>query len=342
VELCWLPRRHKDQQHLLSHIVGECNRRHTMLRQAALLAMTAVLCITYTLRIETSAGGLGSPSSPPPSPLAISAPDALPLPMPSPLPTPSPTPRRVYPPEIEVALQYIAEREGLPLAELDSLYQEIVTFQLQDRSYYHVIVTHNVPPDPKSYDIMVDLEFMTIAPDYMTLRAAEDAAYAAKYGKLNPSLYDKLKTAGDDFVLEVAIWVAASPPPGETFEDQVIARYPEARQPLEEKGVLWAVDDPQLASKIQGLYEELVTAEITQRVQPLKQWLEAQGYTTQFIPGTPVLFTKLPKPIIIAVSERPDVSEVYDVSEEAQPAAVLSPLDRASYDWGIDLRQLIW
>jgi endonuclease V-like protein UPF0215 family len=60
------------------------------------------------------------------------------------------------------------------------------------------------------------------------------------------------------------------------------------------------------------------------------------------VPGTPVLYTKLPKPVIIVISERPDVSEVYDASEVAQPAAELAPLERASHNWGVDLRRLLW
>jgi hypothetical protein len=43
----------------------------------------------------------------------------------------------------------------------------------------------------------------------------------------------------------------------------------------------------------------------------------------------PLLYTALPKPVTIAVSQRPDVPQVYDISKQAKPAVELSPMDRA-------------
>jgi len=104
------------------------------------------------------------------------------LPFDSPLPTP-------IPPEAEMALHFVAAQHGIPQDRLAFGSQETLTFPLLGRSYTYVTVHYDAPDGFQLFAVLVDPAAKTVEPDFNAVRAAEEAAYRARYGKLNASNY---------------------------------------------------------------------------------------------------------------------------------------------------------
>ncbi len=255
----------------------------------------------------------------------------------SPLPQPpAPVEQAPLTPEIELALQYVAAQQDIARERLVSLYQETVNFPLLGRSYLYITVYSDVSDGSRLFAVLVDPKTLTVEPDYNAVRAAEDAAYNAKYGRLNPVLYERLQKTSDEEILPVAVWVAYTETARSQsdIEAEIIDRYPAAKEALAQRGVLWAVADPVLAVKIQVEYEKLVAAAVAIRVQPVATWLEEQGFAVEESAGVPTIAAGLPKRIILALSKRSDVAEVFLIEEQAIPAVQSAlPSDRVPQVW---------
>ncbi|BAM01518.1 putative protease [Caldilinea aerophila DSM 14535 = NBRC 104270] len=244
-----------------------------------------------------------------------------------------PTP---IPPEAEMALHFVAAQHRIPQDQLAFGSQETLTFPLLGRSYTYVTVHYDAPDGFQLFAVLVDPAAKTVEPDFNAVRAAEEAAYRARYGKLDPALYERLQQVADEATLPVAVWAAhteAARSQAE-IEAEIVARYPAAGEALAQKGVLWAVADPELALEIQRSYEQLLTETTAARVRPIRTWLEEQGFTAEEFPGMPVLVAHLPKHTIAALSERQDVAQMMLIEAEETPASdVAIPTDRAPQVW---------
>ena len=106
------------------------------------------------------------------------------LPFDSPLPTP-------IPPEAEMALHFVAAQHGIPQDQLAFGSQETLTFPLLGRSYTYVTVHYDAPDGFQLFAVLVDPAAKTVEPDFNAVRAAEEAAYRARYGKLDASNYGR-------------------------------------------------------------------------------------------------------------------------------------------------------
>ncbi|HMN30963.1 MAG TPA: S8 family serine peptidase, partial [Caldilineaceae bacterium] len=294
------------------------------------------LCIGYAylrgteVRAQTETAPPLDQSLPTPTPLpadAVSAP-----PFDSPLPTPTP----VLSPEAEVALQSVAEQAGIPRDQLTFGSEEQVTFPLLGRSYIYVTVHYDSIDGFKLFSVLVDPATRAVEPDYNAVRAAEEAAYRAKYGKLDPALYDRLQQVDDEALLPVVVWVAhtSEERSQEAIVAEVVARYPAAGEALAQKGVLWAVDDPKMAVEIQEAYEQLLFENVAVCVQPVEGWLKGQGFAVEDLAGMPALAATLPKSIIVALSQRGDVGQLILTEAEVTPASNIAiPTDRTPIVW---------
>ncbi len=120
----------------------------------------------------------------------------------SPLSTPSPWPLKA-----QQALQYVSEREGISEG-LQIVNVAESTFPLTERVFLIVLIMDFRTPDGLEYVAFVDLADGHIKDDLEAVELAEDMAYQAKYGKLHPSLYERLQEVDDDYLLPVAIWLA--------------------------------------------------------------------------------------------------------------------------------------
>jgi hypothetical protein len=253
------------------------------------------------------------------------------LPFDSPLPTPTP-----ISPEAEMALRYVAAQHGIPQDQLAFGSQESLTFPLLGRTYTYVTVHYDAPDGFKLFAVLVDPATKTLEPDFNAVRTAEEAAYRAKYGKLDPTLYARLPQVAGEATLPVAVWAAHTEAARSQadIEAEIIARYPGAEESLAQNGVLWAVADPELALEIQRSYEQLLVETAAARVQPIMAWLKEQGFTAEEFPGMPALTARLPRHTIIALSERHDVAQIMLIeAEETSASDVAIPTDRAPQVW---------
>lgn len=257
-----------------------------------------------------------------PSAPAVNAVD-FPSPVSSPLePLPliaSPTP---ISPEAEIALRYIAEREGIDPDQLYVAGEESITFEFLGKSYIYVVLFHTLPETTQVFSLLIDPITKAIEPDFNAIQASDRAAQSAHYGKLEPALYDRLQKIGDDEEILVAIWLAHSTAERSMDEiiAEVIARYPEAGKALAEGNVMWAVDDPKLSVEIQVEYERLIAENTTARGEALVAWLQTEGFSPKTIEGMPVVFVKLPKQTILALEKRADISGIEAADGEVTPA----------------------
>lgn len=255
----------------------------------------------------------------------------------SPLPVPAtPTPVAVLPPEVDLAVEYISAQQGIERSRFTPPYTETVTFPTLGRSYTYVAVNSDAADNLRIYSVLVDPTTKAIEPDYNAVRAAEDAAYSAKYGKLEPSLYERLQGISDNDVLPVAIWMA-NPDAQRThsaIEAEVISRYPEAAKALAERGVLWDVADPALSVEIETKYMQLVEKATATRAEPVLSLLKARRIELQVIAGMPVVTAKLPKRIISELAKHASVAQIMLMETNSSPAMnSTGPTDRAPQVW---------
>lgn len=107
----------------------------------------------------------------------------------------------------DLALQMVAEREGVPAQHLQLanaatpefrlLGKSVFAFKFLDRRTGHI---HGVTLDRNGQ--VVDIEKM---------QAEERAAHAARYGRLDPALAERLAKAPADEPIEVFIWLKEPP-----------------------------------------------------------------------------------------------------------------------------------
>lgn len=146
-------------------------------KHAFLLIIVAVLCSGYALAYKA---------------IVYAQTDVAPFD--SPLPTPSLAPPATpLSQEAELALQFVAAQHGIPQDRLAFGSQETLTFPLLGRSYTYVTVHDDAPDGFKLFAVLVDPATKTVEPDFNTVRDAEEAAYCARYGKLDPTLYERLQ-----------------------------------------------------------------------------------------------------------------------------------------------------
>ena len=254
-----------------------------------------------------------------------------PLPQPDIVPTPTP-----LSPAAVAAVQYLAAREQIPAEELLVVSQETLHFPTIDRTYEYVFTVHPQRGGSQEFPLLVDPETGAIEPDIEAIRQTERAAYAAKYGKLHPDLYERLAKAADDEQLPVTIWVAYTEygRQPEELVAEVVQRYPEAAAALREYGVPWVVDDSDLANVIHSAYDERLRTSITQRVEPLAVWLEQQGLSAARDPIVPNLTVKLTKAEVQRVAAHELVEQMYLAETESSPASnIATATSRIPFVW---------
>ena len=238
---------------------------------------------------------------------------------PAPTPTPLPSPSQAA----QVALAYIAKREGIPADLLSIVADHPTEYPNLDRQF-QVVTVLDTRPQGQIYKLLVDLRSGRIEEDISALLAAEARAHEARYGKLQPALHERLQELNDDETLPVAIWVVAGP--GQSLAEQqtaafatLAARYPEARAALERFGKPMDVSDPALRQRIEAEYIELLNAQAEARSRSLLTELTHRGFTITTYPGMPSFTAILPKRVILELSQRSDVSAIYLVEAEAKP-----------------------
>ena len=266
--------------------------------QAEARQRTAV-SLSYPLLQATQA----PPTGYPPPEVTTIPPTLPPPPLASPTPPPTPTPSEW----VQIALNYVSERYSIPIENLLVVNEHTRRYPLSGRTFQAVTLLDTRNPDKFGYkfeySLLIDLSTRSIEEDLAAIQAAEDAAYLAKYGKLQPALYERLQPVSDDTVLPVAIWIANQ---GQERTDaeiyaELAAQFPAAAEALARGTKPFDVADPDLSEQIQAAYRQLHAQDITVRNIPLLDWLEKQGMSVEQQVGMPALTARLPKRIIMSL-----------------------------------------
>ncbi len=288
----------------------------------ALWITSIVLLVALSINSIAAQNASSSASSSAYPPPATSTPPAYPPPSVSPTPITLPPPKSSQ--AAQKALDYIVKRDGIPVEALTILDDRLIEYPSLRRKL-QVVTLLDTRPEGQVYKLLVDLASGRIDDDRSTSLDAEEAqAYQAKYGKLQPALYERLRMLTDKDALPVAIWIAS--PPGKTLADlqeaalaAVATKYPAAQAAMARSGKPMDVDDPELARRIEAEYIALLKSEIKALVQPLVTDLRRRNFAVAVHEGLPSLTAILPKSIILEMGKRADVSAIYLIEETPQP-----------------------
>ncbi|HXG64901.1 MAG TPA: S8 family serine peptidase [Blastocatellia bacterium] len=138
-----------------------------------------------------------------PTPVPTPTPTPLPTPLPNPNPIPNGAPLDIDKDQERRILELIARNRVLPIEILEVLTGSIAMLPLIKRK---VIVAKVRRTDiDEIIDIAMDFEGQEV--DFPALRKAEQQAYDAKYGKLDPYLFDVVQALRGVDKVKVAFWL---------------------------------------------------------------------------------------------------------------------------------------
>lgn len=217
----------------------------------------------------------------------------------SPLPTPTPLVSEYG----RQALTYVAEKHDIPIEHLLVERDLETEYPLSGHAYRHILIAHTKDPNWSTYSVSVEMTTGLIEEDMRTIERAEEAAYLATYGRLSPSLYERLQQIADDTVLPVAIWAGGQPI---RTEEEILAilvgEFSEAAEAVARGEKPIDVKNPETAQNIQVRYEELLGENVAARLRPFQEWQQQKGYTLTPVEGMPSLVATLPKSAILELA----------------------------------------
>lgn len=271
------------------------------MKRNAVLGVVIVVCfLAITLLSRPLSQAQSESETPPPSSDLTATARA---------PAPSPTPSA----EVQKAVSYIAEREGIPVEALLVVNVYEAEYPMLGRRFQFVSVMDTSRVEQNIYDVLVDLDTGAIEDDPEVVEAAEESASVEKYGKLHPLLYERLQEVDDQTLLRVTFWVAADPD-GRTREEIfaiLAAKFPEVDEAMSRWGRPWAVDDYKLRDQIRAEYWRLKSEDIAARILPLVTELRGRGVDVHTYDNLPSVSATLSKADIELLAQREDVSAIY-------------------------------
>ncbi len=248
------------------------------------------------------------------------------------LPTPAPTsPSEEWSHKL---LEHIAAREGIPIEHLVVAGQARPQYKELGREFWAITVLDTVGDG--WYYAMLDLaDGTTIVDDIKAMDNAEGEARQAKYGVLQPALFERLQTLRPEDQVPVVIWVAGKP---KRNEKEIIAllaaRHPEVRAALEKSGNYLDVGDLELGMQLRREYVQELEADTKELTQPLVRYLEEKGHAVQDFGAMSAISATLPKAVILEVASRSDVGAIDLAGEKERPARdSAAPSDRVPSVW---------
>ncbi|HEY4690270.1 MAG TPA: hypothetical protein VIK33_13225 [Anaerolineae bacterium] len=293
-------------------------------RLATTVPVTFLILIFATAVTRAASNTQPFSSSPLPTPTLIYSP--LPTPdvsllTPTVLLPPTPTPSA----ESQIALNYIGEKYGIPVAQLIIVNEHRREYAELGRSFRAFSLVDS--KGEHFFELMVDLKDHSVVEDVAAIEQLEADAARRKYGKLEPVLYERLQAMQDSDVVSVTITVARPSGPGLPEFEQVaaatlVAKYPEARAAVERGTKPMDVEDPVVAQQIETERSHIMSTLIAQREAPLveaarvlAETLNAQGIPVQANQGASVSGL-LSKKDILLIEQRDDVGLIYLVQQE--------------------------
>ncbi len=251
------------------------------------------------------------------------------------MPTPTsgaPTPEPV-PPLTERALAYLVEKYSLSKEQIIVASQYQQDYFYLEKSYWIVDVL-DLKSDA-SYQVLVDLSDESVSEDILIIERAEQEAKRARFGKLEPDLFERLESMKEDEEVQVVIWVAGELERSEQDRYSALATmYPEAQEALERSGNPFDVGDYDLSMEISREHLRMIAEDTKKLLAPAVERLNALGYEATTAEGMPYVFATLSKAAILGIEPETWVGSIYlaDQSEEPEIDTAV-PSDHVSLVW---------
>ena len=227
------------------------------------------------------------------------------------------------PAEEQIALDYVSKKYDIPVDQLMILNEIQLEYAELGRSFIAFAVYDQ--KSQQTFKLAVDRKDGSVVDDISSLQKAVDEANQAKYGKLEPALYERLglgtdHEVADDEQIEVAIWIVYGPVRDDLELYAVLAdQFPEAKAAMEKWGRPFDVDDPEVEAKIEQAYFAMKLADVQAYVQPVVDSLRQQGYQLKTYPGMPSVTGELTKREILDIAKRPDIGKIFLIEYKLQP-----------------------
>ena len=198
--------------------------------------------------------------------------------------------------EEQKLLEVTARREGLDASRLQVLKSTTVELPLTGREVQVAKVLN--PDNGKAFSVSIDEQGQEV--EFSNLKAEEQRAYRARYGKLDPKLHKKIQGASGDQKVKVAFWL-------NTAEDL------DRQDPRSGRTDLNAAEvEALLASR-----SEQVKAATSRATEGLTRALQRAGHIVDASSeGAPMVFATLPAGLVKQFSERADVQVAYLAQDE--------------------------
>jgi hypothetical protein len=202
-------------------------------------------------------------------------------------------------PEEQKLLEIAAKREGLDASRLQLIKSAAVELPLTGR---HVQTAKVLNPDNgKAFTATIDDQGREV--EFDTLKADEQRAYHARYGKLDPKLHKKVADTRSDQKIKVAFWLN-------------LAEDLEAQDPRDGRMNLTREEvDALLARRL-----DQVKAATSRATEGLTRALEVAGHAverrSEDTAMVPMVFATLPAGLVKQFSERADVQVAYLAQDE--------------------------
>ena len=228
--------------------------------------------------------------------------------------------REHRPSEVEQKLLDVAaKRQGLNASRLQLLNSTTVDLPLTGRRVQMAKVLNT--DNGHSFPASIDEQGQEV--EFSTLKAEEQRAYRARYGKLHPKLHDKIEAVSGNQKIKVAFWLN----PAEDLEAQDPR---DGRTDLSREEV-----DALLARRM-----DQVKAATSRATEGLTRALQRAGHVVDGRgEGAPMVFTTLPAGLVRQFSERSDVEVAYLAQDEeyGDHMNVAGPSIKADALWNLGI-----
>ncbi|MEA2033119.1 MAG: S8 family serine peptidase [Euryarchaeota archaeon] len=227
----------------------------------------------------------------------------------------------------EIALQHVSQTHGIPVEQLRIAHKTQAYYRLTDQKFWCAKVVDK--KSDKGYEVHMDLDG-NIVEDIRKAEKEEQEAYANKYGKLAPDLYERLQKVTDpNETIKVGIWL--TPIGSEKIVDEITSKYPDVKTT---KGKPMPGTDMEKYDKV---YKEIMAAKEEAgalKVKPIRDYLESKGFTVKCVSNVPpIVAAELPKSEILTLQEREDVDTIYLSKVNKPEINTAVPTIRAHKAW---------
>ncbi len=206
--------------------------------------------------------------------------------------------------------KYVSDNYGVPEEDL-SIYTSYATYPLTNRK---ICIAKIIDKETGEYYPQLGVDErgnVLVEAEIAQIEIQERLETSAKYGKMHPQLYDFLQNVGADEPVKITIWARCESPQLPPRPDPFLNV---SQEELER--ILDAHD-----AEVRKILER------TSRMckQPVIDFIKSKGYDITSDKDTPLLYSTLPKSVVLALNEHENVDTI-DLDVQAQSQAEALPI----------------